>query len=266
MRGQPRSDGVYGQLKWTKTGKEAVDGGDYRFFSSEYEPSDCVQLDGKRVRPLRLDGLTLTNKPSNKGGKPITSRSQEFRPAPAEPADVTKTKKNSMKKIASRLALSDEASEEAILAEVSKHLSRADITPDALKALQTENATLKKTNEELSAVQVEQDLEKYSSRIKPESKEKWKNRLLKDRTGTIELLEDMAELGEVEAVVVEKPAGRVLSRAEAAQPAPAKNGKTGGANEEARAAKIKSRAQELKGAAPARPFDDCWRQASGEIK
>jgi len=74
---QARKDGMYGQIRWTTTGQAAVDGGDYRFFSTEYDPADLETLSSgnpRRVRPLRLAGLTLTNSPNNKGGKPITNR------------------------------------------------------------------------------------------------------------------------------------------------------------------------------------------------
>jgi phage I-like protein len=74
---QNRSDGLYGQIRWTGTGKQAVENGDYRFFSTEYDPADLQILnDGKlrRVRPIRLDGLTLTNEPNNRGQRPITNR------------------------------------------------------------------------------------------------------------------------------------------------------------------------------------------------
>ena len=76
MRTQNRADGIYGQIRWTATGHAAVDGGDYRYFSTEYDPEDLVNLGGDppRVRPMRLAGLTLTNMPNNKGGKPITNR------------------------------------------------------------------------------------------------------------------------------------------------------------------------------------------------
>jgi hypothetical protein len=73
-----RADGIYGQIRWTDTGKKAVDGGDYRFFSTEYDPADLVVLNKgqkpKQVRPMKLDGLTLTNVNNNKGQKPITNR------------------------------------------------------------------------------------------------------------------------------------------------------------------------------------------------
>jgi hypothetical protein len=92
MELQVREDGIYGRVRWSKTGEEAVDGGDYRFFSTEYEAGDCEPcgtdsspVPGElptqdpratmpRVRPLRLAGLTLTNMNNNRGQRPITNR------------------------------------------------------------------------------------------------------------------------------------------------------------------------------------------------
>lgn len=85
---QAREDGIYGRIRWTATGQKAVDGGDYRFFSTEYDPEDLEVLsDGPpmRARPLKLDGLTLTNAPNNKGASPITNRSATEPIAPATP-------------------------------------------------------------------------------------------------------------------------------------------------------------------------------------
>ncbi len=39
-----RADGIYGQIRWSETGRRAVDGGDYRFFSTEYAPGDLVAV------------------------------------------------------------------------------------------------------------------------------------------------------------------------------------------------------------------------------
>ena len=78
MRLQNRGGIPFGKIVWTATGKAATDGADYRFFSTEYDPQDLQVLNrGQkplRVRPVRLSGLTLTNSPNNKGGKPITNR------------------------------------------------------------------------------------------------------------------------------------------------------------------------------------------------
>ena len=49
MELQNRADGIYGRVRWSKTGKEAVDGGDYRFFSTEYDPKDCQEGRGSGV-------------------------------------------------------------------------------------------------------------------------------------------------------------------------------------------------------------------------
>lgn len=73
-----RPDGIYGQIRWTDTGRKAVDGGDYRFFSTEYDPADLQKIVRRpstpstkstlvHMRPLRLDGLTLTNRQRNWG-------------------------------------------------------------------------------------------------------------------------------------------------------------------------------------------------------
>ncbi len=75
---QNRADGLYGQIRWTGTGQKAVDDGDYRFFSTEYDPAKMTVLNKgsnpKQVRPTELAGLTLTNVNNNKGQKPITNR------------------------------------------------------------------------------------------------------------------------------------------------------------------------------------------------
>ncbi|HEX3857683.1 MAG TPA: phage protease [Verrucomicrobiae bacterium] len=64
----------FGEIRWTGVGQQSVDDGEYRFFSSEYDPEDLVRLGGDKVRPMRLAGLTLTNQPNNVGGQPITNR------------------------------------------------------------------------------------------------------------------------------------------------------------------------------------------------
>jgi len=82
---QAREDGLYGQVRWTQTGRAAVDGGDYRYFSTEYNGDDLEPVRAERaelpayrvVRPMRLAGLTLTNRPNNRAGfKPITNREE----------------------------------------------------------------------------------------------------------------------------------------------------------------------------------------------
>jgi phage I-like protein len=79
MELENRAGKPFGRIMWTATGKAATDGGDYRFFSTEYDKEDLQVINRNttppQVRPLRLAGLTLTNDPNNKGGAPITNRS-----------------------------------------------------------------------------------------------------------------------------------------------------------------------------------------------
>ena len=56
-----RADGIYGQIRWTETGRKAVDGGDYRFFSTEYDSKDLTILNSGEKSPAR---------PSDASGRP----------------------------------------------------------------------------------------------------------------------------------------------------------------------------------------------------
>lgn len=219
---QNREDGIYGQIRWTKTGKEAVDGGDYRFFSTEYDRNDAKILNDakiKRLRPLRLDGLTLTNMNNNKGQKPITNRDmtkcpdcggdleksseegkrycpsckKNFADASASAASETKTKNRNqtMQKIASAVGLAAEASEDAILAEVTKLKNRGEISPADLTTLQNRKTELEAENKTLLGEQVDALLDAYGV-----TEEKVRNRLkgviagLKNRQERVDALVD----------------------------------------------------------------------------
>jgi hypothetical protein len=236
---QAREDGIYGRVRWSKTGKEAVDGGDYRFFSTEYAQKDCVECqvasgegaanaepgepDGEtgqysslatrhstlpRVRPLRLDGLTLTNMNNNRGQKPITNRD------PSGPTDQQLTETKHMNTVANKLGLAADVSEETILAEVTRLLNRlAEMIPH-----DDENKSLR---ERLSAIDGEQvhtllDLhgvrdEKIRHRLQPVLTS------LKNREERVAALLDFGFKPE-ERRTTERPTPRLLNRNEGRQP------------------------------------------------
>jgi hypothetical protein len=76
MKLENRADGIYGKVRWTPVGLAAVEGREYRFFSTEYQADSVMILNDqkpRRVRPIKLDGLTLTNTPNNRGQSPITT-------------------------------------------------------------------------------------------------------------------------------------------------------------------------------------------------
>lgn len=174
---QNRADGIYGRIRWTTTGKAAVDGGDYRFFSTEYAAGDVKVVNGvgtsstssvmKRIRPLRLDGLTLTNMNNNRGQKPITNRGgvsvpanrpgssgasphHEFPQGTNALADVVNQNKGTpMKSVAALLGLSADASEEAIHAEVTKCKNRVTTLEGEVAPLQNRSTELETENKTL---------------------------------------------------------------------------------------------------------------------
>jgi len=242
---QNRDDGIYGQIRWSTTGKAAVDGGDYRFFSTEYDPQNLAALNREknRVRPTALSGLTLTNRPNNKGGRPITNRNT----LPDDPANLTageladiQNRKHTMKQIATRLGLSADASEEAILGELTKLENRATTAEAQVAPLTVERDTLKNRVTALDAEQIAADLDAHG--VKDEAV---RNRLtpvlstMKNREERIAFLTDIVAKPAVEV----KPQTKLFNR-DGKAPAGAKNADTTGADKE-KAQRIINRAAEL---------------------
>lgn len=263
MRLENRNGKPFGQIRWTNTGKPAIDGGDYRFFSSEYDPKDLQVLNRgakpMRVRPLRLDGLTLTNDPNNKGGAPITNRREDFADAGASAATEKNNNqvKNKMKSIATKLGLAAEASEDAILAEVTKLLNRADISPADLTTLKNRNTTLETENQTLLGEQVDGILAEHKitdtkviNRIKPILTP------LKNRADRVACL---VELGLTATKENKGGNTRVLNRGQGKP----EEVEASAQDEQAKTEKIRNRANELtKGGMK---FDAAWAKAVTEI-
>jgi hypothetical protein len=67
-------DDVLGLIRWTDKGLAAIQGGEFRFLSPTWLPADCESLGPDRIRPLRLSGGGLTNKPNISAMKPICNR------------------------------------------------------------------------------------------------------------------------------------------------------------------------------------------------
>lgn len=172
---QNRDSGTWAKIKWTPEGKKAVEDGTYRFISPVWLPTEVQKLANKEIRPQRLDTAGLTNTPNLKGMVPLSNRD-----ASNAPADGKQTHDKPMKKVNALLGLSEDATEEAAIAEITKFRNRA-----------AQAVTLESENSQLRAAQVDSDLAKYSNRIKPEAKEAVKAQLLANRAGTIALLESL---------------------------------------------------------------------------
>jgi phage I-like protein len=64
---EPRSTGLWAQIRWTDRGAESVRGGRYRFISPVWRQDDCEKMENNRVRPTRLLNCALTNDPNITG-------------------------------------------------------------------------------------------------------------------------------------------------------------------------------------------------------
>lgn len=262
MELRPSATGYEAKIDWTAIGEPLVTPKDgkppaYKFFSTGYNAEECEKIGtrvvGKKtydvVRPLRLDSLSLTNQPNNKGQRPISNRK-------GNPAGAAEHKDTPMKSVLKMLGLAEDASEESAVAAVQKITNRA-------TAAETERDTLKKDNEGLLAAQVESDLEKYKNRFKPEKRDAIKGMLIKNRAGTIELLEN-TEAPAAEDDSREQDPAKITNRKKARTPEEiAAEKKT--ASEEARAAKISNRARAIRAATPRVSLNDAYLTATAEV-
>lgn len=258
-----RADGIYAKIRWTATGKPAVDGGSYRFFSTEYDAADLTVLNSatpKRVRPVRLAGLTLTNDPNNKGGKPITNRQEpNFPGAGASGAHQNQNQRTTtMKSIAQKLGLAPEASEEAILGEVTKLQNRL----TTLEPLAAENTTLKNRIKDVETSAIAAEVAGLLAERKI-TDAKIVNRIqpvlagLANREERIAFLDDCGFQAGAQATTTPK---RVLNRADGKGGNPETTATT---DEQTLAAKITNRANELQ--AGGMKFERAWNQARTEV-
>jgi phage I-like protein len=201
-----RNDGIYGQIRWSDRGQKAVDGGEYRYFSTEYLPAECEILNTskpRQIRPMRLAGLSLTNRPNNHGGKPITNRQPIADPAPAASATPKPhIPNNRMKNIAAKLGLAAEASEDAILTALNVILNARDEAAKQLEPLTNHVKELETQKAALETAVVEGDLETFKDRIHAPQKDFIKGLLLTNRAATIEYLKGLPVLRQVNAGVV----------------------------------------------------------------
>ncbi len=161
-----------------------------------------------KARRAFMAGAGLTNKPNLRGMVPLSNRQGQDDLADNQ----QQTKKPPMNRIASFLGLSAEASEDSILAELTKLKNRTieaetgmgtfkirvNELSDREKALEAEN---KKLNES----RVNAAVEKFKNRVKADKLDSLKNRLTTDYDGTIELLESMTAAAAV-------APGRIVNR------------------------------------------------------
>jgi Mu-like prophage I protein len=165
-----RNGELHGRLELTDLGEQAVKGKRYKWFSTEYSAADLEALPDNAVRPLRLAGLAFTNRPNNKGAKPISNRDGTMPTGETTPNHNTNTQ--TMKTIAEKLGLSAEATE-----------------ADCLTAI--EDLLKKVANMETKDAEAQADviLNRLGTRVPEAVRPQWREQLIANRAGAEKLME-----------------------------------------------------------------------------
>jgi phage I-like protein len=208
---QARDDGLYAQILWTDTGKAAILNRRFRYPSPVWRRADCEDLGNRRVRPLRLDELAITNKPNIKGIKPLSNREI----TPAQPAEKGVQPMDYKAKLLAMLGLKPEATDAEIDAACASSQSEMENRKSAEVLLKNraETAEQKLVALEKTALeaQVEKDLDRFKDRIV--NRDAVKQLLLANREQAVKILEGIAPIVD--------PNAKVLNRADGKTPAPA---------------------------------------------
>lgn len=240
---QNRADGIWGQIRWAPDGRDQVEAGAYRFISPVWLPRDIQIIANstgdqpRRIRPLRLDTAGLTNQPNLRGMVPLSNRQDATAPADPQPQQKANPP---MQKLIELLGLSAEATEDDIVAAVAALKEKADAANPEQMAEMTNRITL------LSEARADQTLEKLGNRVKPESRDAIRNRLIADHDATLALLEGVAPA---------ETATPVLNRSATKPPA----GNPGTENHRARAAAVSE--YQLKNRCG---FDQAWKAVQNQ--
>lgn len=79
---------LWAWIEWTPAGHQSMDGGEFAFFSTEYEYTDFTQNEDGTITPKRLAGLSVTNCPNHTGQIPVTNtkmkNTMNKKPAPGK--------------------------------------------------------------------------------------------------------------------------------------------------------------------------------------
>lgn len=229
-----RDGQLFARLDPTDIGEAAIRNRRYKFFSTEYDPDDVESIGNGDVRPLRLSGLAFTNRPNNRGAKPISNRRDDH--WGGEQQDTT----INMQPIALKLGLPADADEAAILKKISEIMSELE--------------TLKGKTAETEAEAI---MNRYGERIPKEKRDEVKKRLITNRADTEAMLELLPAAGK-------KAEERIFNRGDGKQPDVVSDGDTDNGAASKKAGAIRNRATEIS-KREGIPFNQAFDRARGEF-
>ena len=268
---EKRADGIWAKDDGlTPAGAAAVQNREYKFTSFVADRSQLQKIAGKRYRITGIETVGFTNQANGKELlTPITNRSAESADIfTDEETSVANQQKNNqvkkMKNIATKLGLAAEASEDAILAEVTKIINRATTAEAELAPLKNRKTELETENQTLLGEQVDGILAEHKitdtkiiNRLKPVLTG------LKDRADRVGYLTDCGfKAGSAGG---QPGAGRVLNRGKGDATAQSAT-ETDEAAEQERATKIMNRATAIVKETPSIGLATATAMAAREIK
>ncbi|TVP80453.1 MAG: hypothetical protein EA353_03790 [Puniceicoccaceae bacterium] len=248
---QLRDDGLYAKARWTAQGKADIEGGNYRYISPELDQLEVVG-EG-RMRPRRLTGAGLTNRPALKNLKPLSNREAGTQPKEEPHTDMNKI----IAALAPFLGLPSGADEATVLNRLGEIPKGA--TLETLSAKAEDYDAVVKNRDELLDAQVETDLDAFENEGLISDREAVKAMLLHNREGTIKMLKGIKPAEKA-------PPARVYNRSQAKAPdmdVEALN-KEHDSREATRAARIQNRASEIARAEKI-SWSRAWNLAESEI-
>lgn len=234
---ESRPDGIWGRIRWTSSGEDAVKSGEYRFISPVWRLGKCQKLGNKRLRPLEISRAAVTNDPNLIGLTPLSNRQNLTDGPSVSGEDPTKDPREEeyMKPICNALGLAADADENAVVNAINKLKTDKDAAEN--RATQAETRATEAEKQVLEA-QVEQDLTEFSDVI--ENRDDVKAALMANRGETIKILKSVkANRGAADPA----KGDQVPNRKAAKVPDGSKS--SDDSAEKAKAAAIRNRAQDI---------------------
>lgn len=269
-----RETGLWGKIRWSDLGEEAVKGGRYRFLSPVWARSDCVDLGNGRVRPVRLLNAAVTNDPNLKGLMPLANSGPvDSRASYGEAHGVLGkdglTMKRVIETLVNHLGLGADATEDAILEKMQglPGLTAVADLQNSLRDLQGKHDALATELKEVEGELVNRHLTDFEGVISDGAKAFWSEQLLRNREGALVALGDMKKGAEARGAAEDGrgDAGtrKPLHNRATARPVPPGQGAQG-SESDGKAVKIRNRAHELVKAEGV-PFTVAFRRAEKEV-
>lgn len=244
--------------EYTDVGAPAIQNKRFKwtsFVTDPAVPGSVEKLGGNKVRILAIDTVGFTNFANGKSLlAPVTNRNDLAGAGATAASQQQQQRTHTMKSIAQKLGLAAEASEEAILTEVTKLQNRV----TQLEPLDATNTTLKNRVTELEGEQCDNLLELYG--VKEEKARETLKPMLGALKNRAERVTALTNLGHKLPEATKAATARVLNRNASPATPPAETAEN--ADDQVKADKIRNRANQL--VAGGMKFEQAWNMARTE--